>query len=246
MNINEDKTTDIKIVKSFHVKDTLSKKIFNVPKNIMKDKIREQLLIIADDFIEFLGVDFYIHDVILTGSLANYNWSEYSDADLHILIDFDETNNDKKLLKEFFDTKKNLWNNNHNVKVKNYDVEVYVQNIHEKHISSGVYSILHNHWIIEPDKVKYKIDKRKILQKGDEFMSLIDDLIKKSKKNLDVMDNVIKLKKKIKNFRQIGLDNDGEYSYENLTFKLLRRNNYIEKLFTLDNDLTDKKLTIKQ
>ena len=40
------------------------------------------------DFIDFIGVPLLIEDVIFTGSLANYNWSEYSDIDLHVVCDF--------------------------------------------------------------------------------------------------------------------------------------------------------------
>jgi predicted nucleotidyltransferase len=54
----------------------------------MNPKVRARLLDIAYDFIDFLGVDIVVTDVVMTGSLANYNWSEYSDVDLHIITDF--------------------------------------------------------------------------------------------------------------------------------------------------------------
>ena len=38
------------------------------------------------------------------------------------------------------------------------------------------------------------------------------------------------LKTKLKDYRKSGLDKDGELSYENLTFKFLRRNGMIEML----------------
>jgi predicted nucleotidyltransferase len=191
-----------------------------------------------------LGVEFFIHDVVLTGSLANYNWSQYSDVDLHILIDFEESKYEMDILKEFFDAKKNVWNEKHNIKIKGYDVEVYVQDVNEEHISSGVYSILHNKWIVEPEKDKPNIDDRKILEKGEEFGKRIDHLTQNPK---DItIDQLEDLRKKIKEFRQSGLESGGEYSYENLTFKLLRRNGYIQKLLRLKTQLTDKKLSITQ
>ena len=67
--------------------------------------VRERLLEISDNFIDFLGVEFFIHDVVLTGSLANYNWSEFSDVDLHIIIDYEDSNHNIDLLKEFFNAK---------------------------------------------------------------------------------------------------------------------------------------------
>jgi hypothetical protein len=241
-------STDKKIVKSFKTKDSLSGVIFDTSDGefFMRDEIKKRLLEIADDFIEFLGIDFFIHDIILTGSLANYNWSDYSDVDLHILIDFKETDYKLDILKEFFDSKKNLWNKNHNIKIKKYDVELYVQDVDEKHLSSGVYSILHDKWLVEPEKSNPKIDDRKIIEKGEEYAKQIDDLISKSKGGEDVSEEIDNLKDKIKRFRQSGLDDGGEYSYENLTFKLLRRNGYIEKLINLKSEVADKKLSITQ
>ena len=250
----EDLESDKEIVKSFESKEILSNQIFSEEKGKykMRDDIRKRLLEISDNFIESLTLDFFIHDIILTGSLANYNWSQFSDVDLHILIDFDELGwKDKNstaihtIFKEFFDTKKNLWNEKHNIKIKGYDVEVYIQDVNEEHISSGVYSILHNTWIVEPKKDKPNIDDRMILEKGQEYAKKIDRLVKMGKTK-DVTSEIEGLRKKIKEFRQSGLESGGEYSYENLTFKLLRRNGYIEKLLKLKTDITDKKLSITQ
>jgi hypothetical protein len=211
----------------------------------MRSDIRKTLLKITDDFIDTLGVEFFIHDVVLTGSLSNYNWSQFSDVDLHILIDFEESKYPITLLKEFFDAKKNIWNEKHDIKIKGYDVEMYVQDVNEPHVSSGVYSILHNKWVVEPKEETPNIDDRMILQKGEEYMRMIDNLIKNGNKK-DTLTKIESLRKKIKTFRQSGLEQGGEYSYENLTFKLLRRNGYIEKLLKLKTDITDKKLSITQ
>lgn len=244
----EDKKGDKKIIKSFKSKDTLSNQIFEEDKGnfMMRDDIKTALLKIADDFIESLGVEFFIHDIVLTGSLANYNWSDFSDVDLHIVIDYKESKYNSEILKEFFDAKKNIWNEKHNIVIKGYDVELYVQDVNEEHVSSGVYSILHNKWIIEPEQKNPNIDDRMILQKGEEYMKKIDNIIEKGKKGVDVLNDIENIRSKIKSFRQSGLDSGGEYSYENLTFKLLRRNGYIGKLLKLKITLTDKKLSVEQ
>jgi len=237
---------DKDIVDSFQIKDELSNEIFdfNGVDYKLKNDIRKKLLKVSDKFIEFIGVEFFIYDIVLTGSLANYNWSEYSDIDLHILIDFKETEYDLMILKEFFDAKKTIWNKSHSIKIKNYDVELYVQDTNEEHISTGVYSILNNDWVIKPKKTNQKIDKRKILEKGETFAREIDDLTDSSKNN--TLNRVNRLLSKIKKFRQTGIKKGGEYSYENLTFKLLRRSGYIEKLFKLKTDLINKKLSVAQ
>lgn len=248
----EDREGDEEIISSFRTKDSLDKNIFNDDLAI-NDLIREKLLKISDDFIESLGVKFFVHDIVLTGSLANYNWSKYSDVDLHILIDFDEIEGVESkdsqmvynIMKEFFDAKKNVWNEKHDIKIKGYDVELYVQDVDEPHVSSGVYSLLNNKWLVKPNKEKTSIDDRMIIQKGEEYEKKIDRLIKLSKTK-DVSQKIDDLRKKLKSFRQSGLESGGEYSYENLTFKLLRRNGYIEKLLKLKTDIQDKKLSLTQ
>jgi len=240
----EDKELDKKIVDTFRTKNSLCQDIFN--RTSMKDDVKKSLIKISDNFIDSLGIEFFIHDIVLTGSLANYNWSEYSDVDLHILIDFKETDYNLDMLKEFFDTKKDIWNKQHKITIKGFDVEIYVQDVNEEHVSSGVYSILYNKWIVKPNRKNPNIDDNKILNKSEELAKKIDDLIGKSKEGKDVSKELERLRKKIKKFRQTGLNDGGEFSYENLTFKLLRRNGYIGKLLELKNKITYNKLSIGQ
>lgn len=251
----EDEELNQKIIQSFKPKDHLSDKIWDKKNSeyILNSKIRKKLLEISDAFVEFIGVEFFIHDIIFTGSLANYNWSEFSDVDLHVLVDMDEFDGENKtnsvpkhqMIKEFFDSKKNLWNEKHNITIKGYDVELYVQDTNEEHTSSGVYSVLHNKWLVTPQSTKESIDEKKIIEKGEEYAKQIDKLIGDSKtKNITI--KVDELRDKIKKFRKSGLESGGEYSYENLTFKLLRRNGYVEKLLNLKTSLTDKKLSLKE
>lgn len=238
----EDLTGDKKILKSFKMKETLSDQIFENDEQ-MRDDVRKSLLGISDEFVESLGIEFFIHDVVLTGSLANYNWSNYSDVDLHILIDFEDSKYPVEILKEFFDAKKNIWNEKHKIKIKGYDVEIYVQDVKEPHVSSGVYSILNNEWLVKPDKKKVKIDDQKILQKAEVFMNKVNQLEKESK-NSNILNKIEAVRKKLKEFRQSGLESGGEFSYENLVFKLLRRNGTIEKLLNLKTQQIDKKLSV--
>jgi len=251
----EDKDVDKKIIKSFGSKDSLPDTIFSNDNGDykLKDEVKEKLLEISNEFLEFIGIDFFVFDIVLTGSLANYNWSKYSDVDIHILIDFDEFSSGKvssevymTIVKEFFDLKRRLWNTSTDISIKNYEVELYVQDVDDKHLSSGVYSILNSEWIIEPQKSNPKIDDRKILEKGEEYAKLIDNLFEKSEQGNDITKDLNELKLKIKKFRQSGLESGGEYSYENLTFKLLRRNGYIEKLMKIKTSIRNNKLSLPQ
>jgi hypothetical protein len=241
---------DKDIVKSFQTKETLSDAIFKKENDeyIMHQDVRKKLLDISDNFIDSLGVEFFVHDILLMGSLANYNWSKYSDVDLHIVVDMNEfgDNNSKslkKIFQEFFDAKKDVWNDLHNIKIKNYDVEIYAQDINHEAVSAGIYSVLNDKWLSKPEKKKLDIDENKILKKAQEYITRIDKLEKESYYK-DVTAQLINFKNKLKNLRKIGLETGGEYSYENFIFKLLRRNGYITKLFDIKSNLIDKKLSI--
>lgn len=251
----EDKKQDKEIMKSFVPKESLSKDIFDKKGDsfVLKEEIREKLLQNTNEFLDFLGIDFFIYDIHFTGSLANYNWSNYSDIDIHIIVDLDEFSNGKEktetyneIVREFFELKKKSWSTSNNIRIKGFEVEFYVQDIDEKGVSSGIYSILNNEWVIEPKKDEPSIDENKILKKGEEFAKSIDSLLKKAEDGEDVSNQVSDLKSKLKKFRQCGLERGGEYSYENLTFKLLRRNGYIGKLMGIKTLIRNKKLSLPQ
>ena len=236
------------IVKSFEVRDSLSTDIFEGKDGefFMHKEIREKLMDVTEKFMDYLDIEFFIHDVILTGSLANYNWSKYSDVDLHILVDYNETDYNLELLKGFFNSKRSLWNKQHEILVKGFDCEIYVQDVNEPHHASGIYSVLNNEWLVTPVKTIESIDKSMILKKSEDFEDKIDEISEKFDKGEDVLEDIKLLKVKLKKFRQSGLDDGGEFSYENLAFKLLRRNGYIGKLLDIQTKTTDKKLSIEQ
>jgi len=102
-------------------KDHLSPDIWE--NGSLRGEIKNSLLKIARDFFESLDVDVEIEDIIMTGSLANYNWSEYSDVDLHIIVDFSDVDENYELVKGFFDAKKNIWNRGHKILIKGVEDE---------------------------------------------------------------------------------------------------------------------------
>jgi len=248
-----------KILSSFNQKKSLNPEIWTLDKNenyVLRKDVRDKLLLSANDFLDFIDIDNLdcdvdtrkcdIGDITITGSICNYNWSKFSDIDLHILIDYELINNNVKLVKNILNTKKNLWNASHDIQIKGYEVEVYAQDVEEAHHSSGVYSVLFNKWLVEPQYDNVDIDFRKVLQKSRGWMEMIDDVHinaydMSSEEVLNVID---KIKTKLKKFRATGLEKNGEYSYENLAFKFLRRSGYIKKLFDLKNKVLDLSLSL--
>jgi len=238
-----------KILDSFSIKDTLNPKIWENPsdpkKATLKPKIEKGLMRIAEEFIDDLGDDVFVEDIFLMGSLANYNWSEYSDFDLHVIVDFDRYGEDKELYVELFDLKKKIFNSKHNIQIYGYDVELYAQGASDKHHSDGVYSIMEKDWVHRPTKTHLKLNMEVLKRKIDSWTSKIDDGIEEAKTSGNV-EGLKKLKDKLKEYRQSGLDKDGEFSYENLVFKYLRRSGHIGKLFDEKTKIKDKELSIER
>ena len=192
-------------------------------------------------------MDIDVEDITMTGSLANYNWSSFSDIDLHIIVDLDSIDIDNDLLRQLFNSKKTIWNSTHNVEVYGFEVEVYIQNQNEPHFATGVYSIMYGEWINEPKKEDSAFEDNKLLSKAMTWVDMIDGVEKKSLilKPEETLELIEKVKNKLKKYRSCGLEKGGEYSYENLTFKFLRRNGYIQRLFDLKNKITDDTLSLE-
>ena len=239
------------ILSSFNLQETLNPKVFensDDPKNaVMKSKVRNALMKIADEFISGLDDKIEVVDVVLTGSLVNFNWSKFSDFDLHVIIDYGVYGKQKDLYQELFQLKKQLFNQKHDISIFGYEVELYPQDEKESHFSTGTYSIMTDEWINIPTKEKFTIDKSILKTKVDSWRDKIENLVSSIrsegiKKNEDKIDN---LKKKIKEYRQSGLEEVGELSYENLVFKYLRRSGLMEKLYNTVNKQLDKELSLE-
>ena len=229
-------------IKSFRLKDEMNPDIWTDYK--INDEVREELIQIAQDYFESLDLgDVELSDIMLTGSLANFNWSKYSDFDLHLIFEFVEINEDEVLVKKYLDAAGKVWNEQHDIKIKGYEVEIYSQNTKEKHTSSGQFSLLNNEWIEKPTKENFTPDEDLIRQKAELIMSSVNDLESDLDENVEYEELMTKLKKvwkKIKEGRQAGLDREGEYSIENLVFKLLRRNGYIQRILDVRRKAYDK------
>lgn len=238
-----------KILDSFTIRDTLNPKVWENPEDpkeaILKPKIRQALLKISEEFVDDLGDDIFVEDVYLMGSLANFNWSEFSDFDLHVIIDFDRYGKEKELYIELFDLKKKIFNTKHNIKIYGYDVELYAQGVSDEHHSDGVFSVMNDEWIHRPTKKKLEINMSVLKNKIKCWTEKIDDTIEDAKSS-GKTEPLKRLKDKLKEYRQSGLSKEGEFSYENLVFKYLRRSGHIGKLFDEKTKIKDKQLSIER
>tara|TARA_Y100001973_G_scaffold18720_1_gene27458 strand:+ start:1796 stop:2740 length:945 start_codon:yes stop_codon:yes gene_type:complete len=227
------------------IHDSLNSKIWSGDQ--LKNEVLLKLQSVAQDFFHGLGLDNVdFDDITFTGSLANFNYTKYSDIDLHILVDFNEVDENEELVREYFNGKTSNWNNKHNILIFGYEIELYVQNSSEPHHSTGVYSIANRDWIKKPERQNPEVDLKMVQRKVKSLVDMIDraEDLYDVKKYLDAHNFSKKLIDKIKKFRQSGLEDKGEYSYENLTFKYLRNKEHMKRLFDLRNNSYDKNMSL--
>lgn len=253
--LNEATESDVDL-SSFKIQNELNPKIW--VNGLMDSRVRLKLMDIAQDFIEFLDVTWVKpEDTIVVGSIANYNWSRYSDIDLHIVIDYSKVDDRKKFVENYFQSKKKEWNDTHDeINIFGHPVELYVQDKDADNASSAVYSLDKNKWIKKPEKstfTKKDIDSQTIKKKASSIMTDIENLEKKGSaadgneyKNRKVFDDTTDLIDDITLKRKTSLSKTkDEMNTDNLVFKVLRRNGYLDKLFNLRDKTYDKMNSIE-
>lgn len=203
----------------------------------LKPEVAAKLEDIARAFEEFVGVDLDIIDYTITGSNANFTWTAYSDLDLHLIIPGSPTEEQREL----FNAKKALWSEQHDITIKGLPVECYVQGQDEPHHSTGVYSLSKDQWLVAPKKVKPRIDDAAIEAKKDAILAQIEQAL--LSRDLEKLRNV---KDKITQMRKAGLARAGEWSVENLVFKILRNLGLIDQITEKIRELEDEELSLEQ
>jgi len=154
MNINE--LNNYKLAKAIDFNTDLNPQLFMGDK--MRPLVRNKLMDIANHFREFLGVeDIALVDIEVSGSNAAYSYTPHSDIDLHLIVDFTQLP-DNDVYKELFNAKQYSFNDQHNLKIKGYDVELYVQDAAQAHHSLGSYSVLKDKWTRIPTKQRANLD----------------------------------------------------------------------------------------
>ena len=207
----------------------------------LNPEVREKLLSIADEFREFLGVnDLQLKDITISGSNAAYTYTPHSDIDLHLVVDLPEADRNE-VYRELFDAKKYVFNDMHDIKIGGYDVELYVQDANKPHHSQGIYSVVNNDWVDVPKRRRTEIDDVSTQSKYEDLSQRIDTAIAS-----DSYKQMSSLTEKIRDMRQAGLDEHGEFGPENLAFKMLRSQGKIKELYDARNAARDQELSLKE
>lgn len=206
----------------------------------LRSEVRYKLLRAAKMFIDYIEIpNFKVLDVVLTGSMANFNYTKFSDFDVHVVTRYSDLDCDD-LAEAFYQAKKKIWNDDHDVIVRGHEVEMYVEDVNEPPVAAGIYSLIDDTWIKRPDYNPPTIADNAVNRK-------VEDLIVQIKKTIEAANDdsdVRRLLTKLRKMRQSGLDKGGEYSVENLSFKILRNLGYLEMLSKSIKELQDQELSL--
>ncbi len=203
----------------------------------LKKEVRVALLKIAKEYYQFLDINVPLMDLIVTGSQANFNYTKYSDLDLHLIVPYSKVKCDMAV-DELFKTKRDLWREKHNISIYGVPVELYAEDINEP-VKGSTYSVVKGQWIKEPKKIDADYDQSEVQRLVELWERIIDKAI--ATESYDVCKSVKDL---LKIFRQAGLDKGGEMHPANLAFKSLRNDGYVGKLLNAVSKLKDEQLSI--
>ena len=219
---------------------TLNPKLWE-PRGRLKAEVRGALLKIAEDFEQFVDIPFTVEDIVITGSNVNFNYTDKSDLDLHLITDFAALDCAQEA-EELFDTKRHLYERDHDIKIYGIPVTLFVEDKNSPGTSAGLYSVANNRWINRPSKIKVKYNLKEINNMVLVWHTIINNA--ETLQDLDTAETVLKL---VRTYRKLGLkEPEGEFSTPNLVYKLLRNDNSLASLNDLVTKLHDKWLSVSE
>lgn len=221
----------------------------------LDSRVRLKLLDIADDFIKTLNIKWVKPlDIVLTGSIANYNWSEFSDIDVHVIMDYDDVSSKREFVEKYFKTKRDEWSEAHDeLTIFGYPVEMFVEDSENPSDSSGVYSLNSNKWLVKPTDMKeMESDPEYVKDVAAKIITKIEALCDKIETETDTVkvrkatDKLEKIYDYLKHARQKSLKEDGEMGFGNILWKIVKHMGYIEMLWDCFNTSYDKSNSLNE
>lgn len=198
-------------------------------------QVREKLLVIAGRFYQFLKVPTQVKDIIVTGSQAGYTYTDLSDLDLHIIVNYGDVECDQPV-DELFDTKRKLWKENHTISIRGIPVECYAEDL-DRPVKGSSYSLVKDSWIQQPQQVQAQ--DHDVSPQVAAWVTVIAAAIRT--RDIAQLDRVKSL---LKQYRQAGLEHQGELGSANLTFKTLRNLGVLSMLMSAHRKLEDRSLSL--
>ena len=209
----------------------------------LRTEVRDKLLQIGYKWADFAKIPpEAIKDIILVGGNAKYNYTRFSDLDLHLVVDKSQIADCPEILDDYLRDKKKLWALVHDIKLYAHPVELYAQDVTDPlPANQGVYSVRDDKWIMEPRRTEVNLSDPLLFRKVRAMVEKIDDLIDNEADDPDVLR---KLQKRIRDMRASAIQQGGEFALENLVFKELRNRGYLDKLSNHIKHLEDTNLSL--
>lgn len=209
----------------------------------LKSDVKDALGRIANKFAEFLDVNqIKIVDYVITGSNCAFNYTSQSDIDLHVMVDTSKLENNP-LVDPFLQAKKSLWNSGHDITVKGYTVELYAEDVDDEDhhpVATGIYSLLKDDWLKKPTHEKITIDDAAVQAKVESIIGQINSMLEDA-----TSEGIDELRDHLRKMRRGGLEKGGEWSIENMCFKALRNNGYLDLLSYIRTDIKNQELSLE-
>lgn len=200
-------------------------------------EIESALIKVAKDFKKFIDVPFDVVDVRITGGQVSYFYTEHSDLDLHLVVDFASVTCDREAA-ELFDAKRLLYKAKYDVTVRGIPVELYVEDLDHPAVSAA-YSVMKGQWLTEPKQDLGPFDVDEIEHLSQVWATIIGRSLET--KNIETARKTMNLLRK---FRHLGLKTGGEYSTANLVYKTLRNSDYLKNLQNYIDQEHDRILSV--
>jgi predicted nucleotidyltransferase len=247
--INESLQAETELTETVEKHEELNPALFDENENLkpkVKDKINEIVNEFLKDFVE-VEVELDVQDIILTGSNASYNYTKDSDLDIHIIADTSKIEDTLNLHKVIYNAYKSAFNRKFEIELNSVPIEVYVETQDTPLVSNGIYSVMKDDWVKKPTKEDIPEVDQEAIDKAfkpweEKYRSLVNKIDGSTTDETEIdtfINDLYDLRKK-------GLSADGEYSIENLIFKEMRNNGYLDNLKDLRHKVIARRLSLHE
>lgn len=222
----------------FQIHDELNPKLWQ--DNQLLPEVRQKIVDIVANFEEYVEIPIHIVDIVIVGSNAAYNYTQYSDLDVHVIVNPEMvTEIPEDIQTMIYNMKKSSFNKEFDIKIKGIPVELYVEDMHSSVVSNGIYSICDDRQVKEP-KQNNSITKHNIEKDLEEWIEKINQAISTS--DYDSISGTIDL---LYLMRKNSIAIEGEYGKGNEIFKTLRDRGYLANIKEALNKSISKNLSLE-
>lgn len=225
------------LTEKIEVHSELNPKLWTSEAELHSD-VEEKLFGIVDLFTKNLSIPIDVIDAHIVGSNASYNYSQFSDVDLHIIANFEAIDVDKAILQSAYNLEKASFNKNYDITIHGINVELYVEDVCSATVSNGIYSLFLHKWLKFPKKLT-DIPEVDVSKEVSVWKDKIGSALSNDSNEAQKLLNTIYL------VRKNSLETDGEYGHGNILFKEIRNLGLLDKLKEKVKEIDSKRLSLE-